>query len=499
MLRNNQLIYYENSEELNPLGTIEITEETAIKQFDSSRHYGFEIINKSTVHKLSAITNGMRGIWMKALESAKVKVREQRDSVEIIQHAPAQIANPPSPPLKSKKSRWRKKSDLKLFDNLKDEFVERERELDSLRSGTEHSRGDSPRMREILKSQAVQIDNFRTQLSSGFMEIEKLEMFVKSREAEYAESLKCKDEIIEELRDQLSREVSVREKLELQATELEQQVQLLADKVAKVQSLLSETERELDMNNLNKRELARISDTQQVQLKQELDLLRLRCNDLTEKLYQSEKTAKTLKTKLGRVKSQSLKDRQIESDVISKIHDLEEKISRFDKSPLSPSSTTSGASLSLPPSASLPTSPTASTPVMGASSAATTPTGKESGIISVIMKLNDLDQRVEKVTESLWFRRGEVEDFVGGECQNCKILEMEVRDRDERLEVLEGNLKKLELEFDKKMQELREFMKDQPLPPQENSPSHHQSTNKYQVEIEQLRVHLKRYFYSLFF
>ncbi len=98
---------------------------------------------------------------------------------------------------------------------MKDEFSERERELDSLRSGTELSRGDSPRMREILKSQAVQIDSFRTQLSSGFMEIEKLEMFCKSREAEYAESLKCKDEIIEELRDQLTREISVREKIEL--------------------------------------------------------------------------------------------------------------------------------------------------------------------------------------------------------------------------------------------------------------------------------------------
>lgn len=487
MLKNNQLIYYENSEELNPLGTIEITDETAIKQFDSSRHYGFEIINKSTIHKLSAITNGMRGIWMKALESSKSKVREQRDSVEIIQHSPAQIANPPSPPLKSKKSRWRKKSDLKLFDSLKDEFVERERELDSLRSGSDLSRNESPRMREILKSQAVQIDNFRTQLSSGFMEIEKLEMFCKSREQEYSESLKCKDEIIEELRDQLSREISIREKIELQAQELEQQVQLYTEKVAKVQSLLNETERELDMNNLNKRELARITDAQQMQLKQELDLLRLRCNDLTEKLYQSEKTAKTLKTKLGRVKSQSLKDRQIESDVIHKIHDLEEKISRFDKSPLSPCSTTSGTSLSLPPSASFPTSPTDSTP-MGNSPAATTPTGgKESGIINVIMKLNDLDQRVEKVQESLWFRRGELEDFVG-ECQNCKILEMEVKERDERLEVLEGNLKKLEMEFDKKMQELREFVKEQPPVPQETSPSYHQSTNKYQVEIEQLRV-----------
>ncbi|CAL8123402.1 unnamed protein product [Orchesella dallaii] len=486
VLKNNQLIYYENSEELNPLGTIEVTDETAIKQFDSSRHYGFEIMNKSTVHKLSAITNGMRGIWMKALESAKVKVRDQRDS-EIIQPPPAQIANPPSPPLKSKKSRWRKKSDLKLFDSLKDEFAERERELDSFqRSGTDLSRGESPRMREILKSQAVQIDSFRTQLSSGFMEIEKLEMFCKSREAEYAESLKCKDEIIEELRDQLTREISVREKLELQAHELEQQVQLLSDKVAKVQSLLSETERELDQTNINQRELGRITESQQMQLKQELDLLRHRCNDLTEKLYQSEKTAKTLKTKLGRVKSQSLKDRQIESDVISKIHDLEEKISKFDKSPLSPSSTTSGASLSLPPSASLPTSPTESTPGAVASSGGSTPAGgKDGGIINVIMKLNDLDQRVEKVTESLWFRRGELEDYVG-ECHNCKILEMEVRERDERLEVLEGNLKKLELEFDKKMQELREFVKEQPSP-QEASPSYSQSTNKYQVEIEQLR------------
>lgn len=423
-----------------------------------------------------------------------MKVREQRDSVEIIQPPPPQIANPPSPPLKSKKSRWRKKSDLKLFDNfdsLKDEFTERERELDSLRGGSELSRGESPRMREILKSQAVQIDNFRTQLSSGFMEIEKLEMFCKSREAEYAESLKCKDEIIEELRDQLTREISVREKLELQAGELEQQVQLLADKVAKVQSLLEDTEREIDMSGMNQRELQRITETKQIQLKQELDLLRLRCNDLTEKLYQSEKTAKTLKTKLGRVKSQSLKDRQIESDVISKIHDLEEKISRFDKTPMSPTSTTSGASLSLPPSASLPASPTDSTPIPGSNnSAATTPTsgGREGGIISVIMKLNDLDQRVEKVTESLWFRRGELEDYVGGECQNCKILEMEVRERDERLEVLEGNLKKLELEFDKKMQELREFVKEQPPVSQEASPSYSQSSNKYQVEIEQLRV-----------
>lgn len=468
---------------MNPLGTIEITEATAIKQFDSSRHYGFEVMNKSTIHKLSAITNGMRGIWMKALESAKVKVRDQRDSGEI--HSPSQIANPPSPPLKSKKSRWRKKSDLKLFDSLKDEFSERERELDSLRSGTELSRGDSPRMREILKSQAVQIDSFRTQLSSGFMEIEKLEMFCKSREAEYAESLKCKDEIIEELRDQLTREISVREKIELQAHELDQQVQLYSEKVAKVQNLLNETERELDMNSLNKRELTRITEAQQMQLKQELDLLRLRCNDLTEKLYQSEKTAKTLKTKLGRVKSQSLKDRQIESDVISKINDLEEKISRFDKSPLSPSSTTSGASLSLPPSASLPTSPTETTPILGASPS--TPTGRDGGIINVIMKLNDLDQRVEKVAESMWFRRGEMEDYVG-ECHNCKILEMEVRERDERLEMLEGNLKKLEMEFEKKMQELREFVKEQPPMPQETSPSFTQSTNKYQVEIDQLRV-----------
>ncbi|ODN06236.1 Protein outspread, partial [Orchesella cincta] len=307
------------------------------------------------------------------------------------------------------------------------------------------------------------------------------------REAEYTESLKCKDEIIEELRDQLTREISVREKLELQTHELEQQVQLLSEKVAKVQSLLSETERELDQSNINQRELGRITESQQMQLKQELDLLRVRCNDLTEKLYQSEKTAKTLKTKLGRVKSQSLKDRQIESDVICKIHDLEEKISRFDKSPLSPSSTTSGASLSLPPSASLPTSPTESTPgAVTSPGGGNTPGGRDGGIINVIMKLNDLDQRVEKVTESLWFRRGELEDYVG-ECQNCKILEMEVRERDERLEVLEGNLKKLELEFDKKMQELREFVKEQPPSSQEASPSYHQATNKYQVEIEQLR------------
>ncbi len=264
-------------------------------------------------------------------------------------------------------------------------------------------------------------------------------------------------------------------------------LQLYSEKVAKVQSLLNETERELDMNSLNKRELTRITEAQQMQLKQELDLLRLRCNDLAEKLYQSEKTAKTLKTKLGRVKSQSLKDRQIESDVISKIHDLEEKISRFDKSPMSPSSTASGASLSLPPSASLPTSPTESTPIMGASPIASTPTGRDGGIINVIMKLNDLDQRVEQVTESLWFRRGEMEDYVG-ECHNCKILEMEVRERDERLEMLEGNLKKLEMEFEKKMQELREFVKEQPPMPQETSPSFTQSTNKYQVEIEQLRV-----------
>jgi chromosome segregation ATPase len=470
VLQNNALLFYENSEELNPLGNIEINEQTVIRQFDSSRHYGFEVVNKSTVHKLSAITNGMRGIWMKALEASKSKSRLES---EIIQEPPRSstnsVANPPSPPLKSKKSRWRKKTDLKAFESLKDEFSERERELENLRT---ELRGDSPRMRELLKSQALQIDNFRTQISSGFMEIEKLEMYCKNREAEYAESLKCKDEIIEEIREDLSREMSRREKLEQQSRELEHQLDLVSQQLSDITIILHKTERKADMTDIRHRENEDVMDAQKRQMFHELELLKSRCNDLTEKLYQSEKMAKSLKTKLGRVKSQSLKDKQIESDVLNKISDLEEKILRLDGSPLLLSPESGSVTMTSP----IPASP--SGPASG------------SGIVNVIMKLNDLDQRVEKAVDSYWFRRGELEELVGT-CQNCRVLEMEVEDREDRLEALENNLMKLEMEFSNKVKELKEFVKEQPeaSDPQQTSA---QTVNKYQAEIEQLRVSLLR-------
>ncbi|XP_021951458.1 protein outspread isoform X4 [Folsomia candida] len=451
VLQNNSLVYYENSEELNPLGNIEINEDTTIRQFESSRHYGFEVINKSTIHKLSAITNGMRGIWMKALEAAKSR---PRSAEEIIQEpSPSSIANPPSPPLKSKKARWRKKTDLKLFESLKDEFNERERELENFKR-TE-LRVDSPRMRELLKSQALQIDNFRTQISSGFMEIEKLELYCKNRESEYGESLKCKDEIIEEIKEALSQEISLREKL------MEQSRLVLTD----LKRVLRQTEEEADMENIHCKEIENLLEARNMQQCHELDLLKYRCNDLTEKLYQSEKTAKSLKTKLGRVKSQSLKDRQIESDVLHKISDLEEKIGKLDAStPLSPTSPSSGP-ISL-------TSPIPS------------PRDGGSGIVNVIMKLNDLDQRVDKAVDSYWFRRGELE--VIGTCQNCQLLELEVQDREERLDALEENLMHLESDFNNKVKELKEFVKEQPVNA-ESRPMTAQAVSKYQAEIEQLR------------
>jgi len=463
VLQNNALLFYENSEELSPLGNIEINEQTVIRQFDSSRHYGFEVINKSTVHKLSAITNGMRGIWMKAIEASKSKSRLESEVIQEPHSSPNSIANPPSPPLKSKKSRWRKKTDLKIFESLKDEFGERERELENLRT---ELRGDSPRMRELLKSQALQIDNFRTQISSGFMEIEKLELYCKNRETEYTESLKCKDEIIEEIREDLSREIDKREKLEQQSRDLEHQLDLVSQQLSEITEILHKTEKDADVHDIRYRQMEGLMEAQKRQLCHELDLLKSRCNDLTEKLYQSEKMAKSLKTKLGRVKSQSLKDKQIESDVLNKISDLEEKILRLDASPiLSPGS----GSVTM-------TSPVPCSPSGG-------PSG---GIVNVIMKLNDLDQRVEKAVDSYWFRRGELEELVGT-CQNCKLLEMEVQEREERLEALENNLMKLEMEFSNKVKELKEFVKEQPQP-SDPQPTTAQTVNKYQAEIEQLRV-----------
>lgn len=112
--------------------------------------------------------------------------------------------------------------------------------------------------------------------------------------------------------------------------------------------------------------------------------------------------------------------------------------------------------------------------------------GGSGGIVNVIMKLNDLDQRVDKAVDSYWFRRGELEEIVGT-CQSCKILEMEVQEREERLEALEENLMQLEMDFNTKVKELKEFVKEQPAN-SEPGPTNAQNVSKYQAEIEQLRV-----------
>lgn len=483
VLQNNHLIYYESSEELNPLGRIEIGEETLIQQFESSRHYGFEVIMNGETHHLSAITNGMRGIWMKALESAKNKCQHHHHHHQVQNESHSSLA---SPPMKSKKPRWRKKADLKIFDTLKDEFKEREKELENLRSATEtignsltnsgSSAADSPRIREVLKSQSVQIDSFRTQLSSGFLELEKLKVFIKNRENEFNESLKCKEESIEKLKFEVGQEKRIREAIEKERHELSTQIEILSDKLEMHKNLLNDSEREFDEGAISWKEHEDILRAQHLRLEQELDLLKSRCNDLTEKLYQSERTTKSLKTKLGRVKSQSLKEKQVEGDVLNKISDLEEKIKKFENKIYESISPIEGDVRAAHDS-----------PVKSTES-----TGDGGGIINVIMKLNDLDQRVEKVVDSCWFRRGEVNQLVEGiseDCENCKLLESYLQEKEEQLIIMDGNLKQLEFEFTCKMKELREFVKDQPSNSETNVvTSTSPSTNKYQVEIEQLRV-----------
>jgi hypothetical protein len=136
-------------------------------------------------------------------------------------------------------------------------------------------------------------------------------------------------------------------------------------------------------------------------LKEENQLLSIRLNDLTEKFYNSEKNCKLFKTRLQRYKSQSLKEKQIENDIYDKITDLEVKLNRLDYS--GPTTTSS-----------VPSSPNSE---------------KKGGLINVILKLNELDNRID----SEWYK-----------CENCEQLNSEIKCRDFKLKELEDEVLRME-------------------------------------------------------
>ncbi|CAG7816532.1 unnamed protein product [Allacma fusca] len=312
VLRNSKLLYFTNADEEECLGSISLDVNSKIEPVESTRHYGFNVNTWS----LAAITNGMRGIWIKSLESAKATPPAEVITEQAPQNRPepvtaASTTTPTSSPtssvvlsplLKSKKNlKWRKKAVIEL------------------------------------KEQLDKFNSVNNSMTSSMLMVQ---------------DTSSVDEIVE------------------------------------LKTTIRKLENEIES------------------LEQERMILSLRLNDFTEKLYQSEKTNKQLRLKMNRVKGQSLKDKQIEIELLNKISLLEDEIKNYTFNPN------------------------------------------------------------ENVS-----------------CAKCQHLEAQIKDREIKLNELENCIGDMEIQFNQKIQELRDFI----TTPTELNGSQNDVRLKYQMEIGELK------------
>jgi len=214
----------------------------------------------------------------------------------------------------------------------------------------------------VGKSERLALDNMKLQLNSYFIEIDKLSYAVNVREGELKGLLKAKESELGEIQTKL------------------RQMNALAAK----NSLLEDENR----------------------------LLVERINDLTEKFYGVEKNSKVLKSKLHRYRTNSLKDKDLELEVTSKVAQLESRLNQFlpqETPPPSPTQQTHGPS-----------------PVIE----------KKASLLGVIVKLNELEKRLEGsevFNPTEWYK-----------CGNCEFLQEEIHERDSKLNELETMVNSLE-------------------------------------------------------